>query len=164
VGEEPLGARPYDRGETDHRGVYRRLQHKPAERKGTADMVADYVLAGYGTGAIMAVPAHDSRDFAFARHFDLPIIQVVKKPGEDETDPQQWSESYDAKEGVMVNSGFINGMSVKEAIKATIKKIGENERRLRKSELPPEGCDLQPSALLGRAFPGILQGWDAVYA
>jgi len=87
--------------------------------------VADYVLAGYGTGAIMAVPAHDSRDFAFARHFDLPIIQVVKKENEEESDPQQWSESYDAKEGVMVNSGFITGMRVKEAICATIGKIVE---------------------------------------
>jgi leucyl-tRNA synthetase len=87
--------------------------------------VADYVLAGYGTGAIMAVPAHDSRDFAFARHFDLPVIQVVKKPDEDETNPDQWSESYDAKEGIMINSGFINGMTVKEAIHATIQRIGE---------------------------------------
>ena len=87
--------------------------------------VADYVLAGYGTGAIMAVPAHDSRDFAFARHFDLPIVQVVKKEDEEESDTSLWSESYDAKEGVMVNSGFITGMKVKEAITATIKKIGE---------------------------------------
>jgi leucyl-tRNA synthetase len=87
--------------------------------------VADYVLAGYGTGAIMAVPGHDSRDFAFARYFDLPIIQVVRKEDEEESDPQTWSESYDAKEGVMVNSGFITGMKVKEAISATIKKIAE---------------------------------------
>lgn len=87
--------------------------------------VADYVLAGYGTGAIMAVPAHDSRDFAFARHFELPIIQVVSKDDEVEVDPQQWSESYDAKEGVMINSGFINGMKVTDAIKATIRRIGE---------------------------------------
>jgi leucyl-tRNA synthetase len=87
--------------------------------------VADYVLAGYGTGAIMAVPAHDSRDFAFARHFDLPIIQVVKKPGEEGSDTSLWSESYDAKEGVMVNSGFITGMNVKEAISATIQRINE---------------------------------------
>ena len=87
--------------------------------------VADYVLAGYGTGAIMAVPAHDSRDFAFAKHFGLPIIQVVKKEGEEESDPQTWEESYDAKDGVMVNSGFITGMNVKDAIRATIKKINE---------------------------------------
>ncbi len=50
--------------------------------------IADYVLAGYGTGAIMAVPAHDSRDFAFAKHFDIPIIQVVVKEGEEPTDPE----------------------------------------------------------------------------
>jgi leucyl-tRNA synthetase len=91
--------------------------------------IADYVLAGYGTGAIMAVPAHDSRDFAFARHFNLPVIQVVAKEGEEPTDPTSWEESYDSKEGKMINSGFITGMDVKEAIKATIdfleeKKIG----------------------------------------
>ncbi|MBW6460519.1 MAG: leucine--tRNA ligase [Bacteroidales bacterium] len=87
--------------------------------------VADYVLAGYGTGAIMAVPGHDSRDFAFARFFDLPIVQVVMKPGEEISDTHQWSESYDAKEGIMVNSGFMNGMQVKDAITAAIRKIEE---------------------------------------
>jgi len=87
--------------------------------------VADYVLAGYGTGAIMAVPAHDSRDFAFAKHFDLPIIQVVKAKNEEPSDPANWVESYDAKEGVMINSGFIDGMEVKEAITATINKLEE---------------------------------------
>jgi len=87
--------------------------------------VADYVLAGYGTGAIMAVPGHDSRDFAFARFFDLPIIQVVMKPGEEISDTHQWSESYDAKEGNIINSGFMNGMPVKEAIDAAIRKIEE---------------------------------------
>ncbi len=85
--------------------------------------IADYVLAGYGTGAIMAVPGHDSRDFAFAKHFDLPIIQVVVKEGEEPTDPAGWDDSYDAKEGVMINSGFINGMSVTEAIRATINRL-----------------------------------------
>ena len=70
--------------------------------------ISDYVLMGYGTGAIMAVPAHDSRDFAFARHFNLPIIQVVTKPGEEPSDPATWEESFDAKEGVLVNSEFLN--------------------------------------------------------
>ncbi len=100
--------------------------------------VADYVLAGYGTGAIMAVPAHDSRDFAFAKHFELPIIQVVAKEGEKPSDPATWNESYDAKEGIMINSGFLNGLSVKDAIKAAIKKLedigigkGEINYRLR---------------------------------
>ena len=87
--------------------------------------VADYVLMGYGTGAIMAVPGHDSRDFAFARHFKLPIVQVVCRRGDEPTDPATWEESYDAKEGVMINSGFITGMEVKDAIKTTIKKIAE---------------------------------------
>ncbi|HNS16228.1 MAG TPA: leucine--tRNA ligase [Bacteroidales bacterium] len=83
--------------------------------------IADYVLAGYGTGAIMAVPGHDSRDFAFARHFHLPIIQVVVKEGEQPSDPETWNESYDSKEGFMVHSGFIDGLSVREGIIATIR-------------------------------------------
>ena len=87
--------------------------------------VSDYVLAGYGTGAIMAVPAHDSRDFAFARHFNLPIRQVVALDPENLTDPATWSESMDAKTGVIVNSGAITGMKVKDAMKAVIAKIEE---------------------------------------
>ena len=73
--------------------------------------ISDYVLAGYGTGAIMAVPAHDSRDYAFAKHFNLPIIPLIE--GADVSE-----ESFDAKEGKMINSGFLNGMEVKEAIQA----------------------------------------------
>lgn len=71
--------------------------------------VSDYVLAGYGTGAIMAVPAHDSRDYAFAKKFELPIIQVVS--GGDISE-----ESYDAKSGQAMNSDFLNGLEVKDAI------------------------------------------------
>lgn len=78
--------------------------------------VSDYVLAGYGTGAIMAVPAHDSRDYAFARHFDLPIIPLIE--GADVSE-----QSFDAKEGIMMNSEGpelnLNGLTVKEAIAAT---------------------------------------------
>lgn len=74
--------------------------------------ISDYVLSGYGTGAIMAVPAHDSRDYAFAKHFNLPIIPVIE--GCDVSE-----QSFDAKDGIMTNSGFLNGMSVKEAIAAT---------------------------------------------
>lgn len=87
--------------------------------------VADYVLMGYGTGAIMAVPGHDSRDFAFARHFGLPIRQVVSRKGETPVDPSEWEESYDSKEGVMINSGFITGLEVKEAITTTIRRVEE---------------------------------------
>ena len=75
--------------------------------------ISEYVLGGYGTGAIMAVPAHDSRDYAFAKHFDLPIIPLIE--GCDVSE-----QSFDAKEGIMCNSGFLNGMSVKEAIPAAI--------------------------------------------
>ena len=80
--------------------------------------ISDYVLAGYGTGAIMAVPAHDSRDYAFAKHFDLPIIPLIE--GCDVS-----TESLDAKEGIMMNSGFLNGLTVKEAIAAAKKYISE---------------------------------------
>lgn len=82
--------------------------------------ISDYVLAGYGTGAIMAVPAHDSRDYAFAKHFNLPIIPLIE--GCDVSE-----ESLDAKEGIMINSGFLNGMTVKEAIEAAKKHITEKE-------------------------------------
>ncbi len=92
--------------------------------------VAEYVLAGYGTGAIMAVPAHDSRDYAFAKHFDLPIVPLIE--GADVSE-----ESYDAKDGIVMNSpmegkaaykGFsLNGLTVKEAIAATKKFVTEQE-------------------------------------
>ena len=71
--------------------------------------ISDYGLAGYGTGAIMAVPAHDSRDYAFAKHFNLPIIPLIE--GADISE-----QSFDAKEGKMINSGFLNGLEVKDAI------------------------------------------------
>lgn len=84
--------------------------------------IADYVLAGYGTGAVMAVPGHDSRDYAFAKHFGLPIVQVV-------TDKNNTinidTESFDAKDGVLINSDILNGLSVGEAKKAIIAKLEE---------------------------------------
>jgi len=81
--------------------------------------ISDYVLAGYGTGAIMAVPAHDSRDYAFARHFNLPIVPLIE--GADVSE-----QSYDAKEGIVTNSGFLNGLQVKEAIAKMKTYIKEN--------------------------------------
>ena len=84
--------------------------------------VSDYVLAGYGTGAIMAVPAHDSRDYAFARHFDLPIVPLIE--GADVSE-----QSFDAKEGIICNSQGpslnLNGLTVKEGIARTKKFIEE---------------------------------------
>ena len=92
--------------------------------------ISEYVLSGYGTGAIMAVPAHDSRDYAFARHFNLPIIPLIE--GADVSE-----ESFDAKEGIVMNSpaegvetlaGFsLNGLTVKEAIAATKKFVTEQK-------------------------------------
>ena len=94
----------------------------PLTGKNAPIWISDYVLAGYGTGAIMAVPAHDSRDYAFARKFDLPIIPLIE--GCDVS-----KESFDAKEGKMINSSNgelnLNGLEVKEAIAATKKYIEE---------------------------------------
>lgn len=85
--------------------------------------IGDYVLAGYGTGAVMAVPAHDSRDFAFAKHFNLPIIQVIETPANFDLNLASWDE----KSGKLIHSEFLNGLEVKEAITACIahlEKIG----------------------------------------
>ncbi len=82
--------------------------------------IGDYVLAGYGTGAVMAVPGHDERDYKFAKHFNLPIPEVVA--GGDLS-----KEAYAAKEGILINSDFLNGLSVKEAIKKAIEKIEEKK-------------------------------------
>ena len=79
--------------------------------------ISDYVLAGYGTGAIMAVPAHDTRDFAFARHFGLLITQVVLPNGEEPSETDSWEDAKASKEGTLINSGILNGLSVADAIK-----------------------------------------------
>lgn len=89
--------------------------------------ISDYVLAGYGSGAVMAVPAHDSRDFAFARKFSLPIVQVVVPNGESESPTDTWQESKGSKAGRIVNSDFLNGLDVKEAIKVAIRYIEEHK-------------------------------------
>ncbi|HPL06669.1 MAG TPA: leucine--tRNA ligase [Bacteroidales bacterium] len=92
----------------------------PLSRAEIPIWISDYVLAGYGTGAIMAVPGHDSRDYAFAKHFDLPIIPLIE--GCDISE-----ESFDAKEGIMKNSGFLNGLSVPEAIEKTKAYLTKNQ-------------------------------------
>lgn len=81
--------------------------------------IGDYVLAGYGTGAVMSVPAHDERDHAFASHFNLPILQVIEGP--QDWNPQQ--NSYDTKEGICMNSDFLNGLPVKQAIQKAVAAI-----------------------------------------
>jgi leucyl-tRNA synthetase len=83
--------------------------------------IGDYVLAGYGTGAVMAVPAHDSRDYSFAKHFGLPILEVVQ--GASNVTLSEVEGSYDAKEGKLINSDFLNGLEVKDAMKKAISEI-----------------------------------------
>ncbi len=93
----------------------------PVNGKEIPVWISDYVLATYGTGAIMAVPAHDDRDWAFAKKFDMPIIEVVSG-GENVNE----AAFTDVEDGEMINSGFLNGMRVKDAIPAMIKYLEEN--------------------------------------
>ena len=97
----------------------------PINGKEIPIFISDYVLASYGTGAIMAVPAHDTRDWDFAKAFDLPILQVVAAEGGEEVDVQK-AAFTDVATGVMVNSGFMTGMTVEEAKKAMIEHLEKN--------------------------------------
>lgn len=108
--------------------------------------ISDYVLAGYGTGAIMAVPAHDSRDYAFAKHFQLPIIEVVK--GGDIS-----VESYDAKEGELVNSGIINGLQVPQAVQKIIAEIENRKIGKRKINYRLRDAIFSRQRYWGEPFP-----------
>ncbi|MBA4058467.1 MAG: leucine--tRNA ligase, partial [Marivirga sp.] len=80
--------------------------------------IADYVLAGYGTGAVMAVPSSDTRDYAFAKHFDLPVIDVLEGPASDIT-----KDNFDPKSGKMINSDFLNGLTWNEAVERALEKV-----------------------------------------
>ena len=98
----------------------------PLTNKEIPIWISDYVLSSYGTGAIMAVPAHDARDFEFASKFNLPIIQVVKSNDNQEVDLTK--EAFtDVETGILINSGFLDGLSVKEAKKKVIEYLGENK-------------------------------------
>ena len=147
--------------------------------------ISDYVLASYGTGAIMAVPAHDERDFDFAKVFNLPIYQVVAPAGKANSEksdgsanaapsvdagalakasdnselisrvPYTGSEAFtDIATGVMVNSGFLNGLSVEAARPAMIKWLGGKGRRQGEDAVQAPRLALLAPALLGRAVPG----------
>lgn len=108
--------------------------------------ISDYVLAGYGTGAIMAVPAHDSRDYAFAKQFHLPIIPLIE--GCDISE-----ESFDAKEGIMVNSGFLNGMTVKQAITAAMDELEKRGLGYRKINYRLRDAIFSRQRYWGEPFP-----------
>ncbi|MDX9777092.1 MAG: leucine--tRNA ligase, partial [Petrimonas sp.] len=108
--------------------------------------ISDYVLAGYGTGAIMAVPAHDSRDYAFAKHFNLSIIPLIE--GCDISE-----ESFDAKEGILMNSGFLNGLPVKEAIVKAIEEVEERNLGFRKVNFRLRDAIFSRQRYWGEPFP-----------
>ena len=108
--------------------------------------ISEYVLAGYGTGAIMAVPAHDSRDYAFAKHFELPIIPLIEGCDVSES-------SFDAKEGIMCNSGFLNGLDVKEAIPAAIDYVEKNGIGRRKINYRLRDAIFSRQRYWGEPFP-----------
>jgi len=108
--------------------------------------ISDYVLAGYGTGAIMAVPAHDSRDYAFAKHFNLNIREVVS--GGDIS-----VESFDAKEGILVNSGFLNGLDVKQAILKAIEEIEKQKIGVRQINYRLRDAIFSRQRYWGEPFP-----------
>jgi len=108
--------------------------------------ISDYVLAGYGTGAIMAVPAHDSRDYAFAKHFNLSIVPLIE--GCDISE-----ESFDAKEGILMNSGFLNGLPVKEAIVKAIEEVEERNLGFRKVNFRLRDAIFSRQRYWGEPFP-----------
>lgn len=108
--------------------------------------ISEYVLAGYGTGAIMAVPAHDSRDYVFARHFNLPVIPLIE--GCDIS-----GESFDAKEGIMCNSGLLNGMTVAEAIPAAIQEVERRKLGKRKVNYRLRDAIFSRQRYWGEPFP-----------
>lgn len=108
--------------DTRKTGVFTgRYARNPFSGKDIPIWVSDYVLAGYGTGAIMAVPAHDERDYDFAKAFDLEIIPVIR--AEAAVVPDLAEQAYSAKEGFCFNSGFLDGLSVKDAIRRAIEEV-----------------------------------------
>ena len=111
--------------------------------------IADYVLMGYGTGAIMAVPGHDTRDFEFAEAFDLPIVRVVAAPGEAAETPL---EAAFVGDGTLVNSGDFDGVSVPTA--SGDRRLARRTRRRRGADqLPPTRLVCVPATLLGTSHP-----------
>ena len=108
--------------------------------------ISEYVLAGYGTGAIMAVPAHDSRDYVFAKTFNLPIVPIIEGCDVSES-------SFDAKEGKMCNSGFLNGMDVKEAIEKAKDYVEEKGLGRRKTNFRLRDAIFSRQRYWGEPFP-----------
>jgi leucyl-tRNA synthetase len=118
----------------------------PFTKKQIPVWIADYVLGGYGTGAIMAVPAHDSRDYAFAKHFSLPIPQVVQGGSIE-------NEAYEAKDGVLQNSDFLNGLAVSAAITRAIEEIEKQKLGVKKINYRLRDAIFSRQRYWGEPFP-----------
>lgn len=116
--------------------------------------ISDYVLAGYGTGAVMAVPGHDTRDFAFAKHFKLPIIPVVKPKGtEISSNPYEWEDAIDSHEGIMINSDFLDGLKVRDAIYKMAEYLREHKLGYRKVNFRLRDAIFSRQRYWGEPFP-----------
>lgn len=113
--------------------------------------ISEYVLAGYGTGAVMAVPAHDGRDFRFAKHFGLPIPRVIA--GADGDESELTEEAYETKEGKVINSDFITGMKVKDAIQEVIKRVEEKNIGVRQVNYRLRDANFSRQRYWGEPFP-----------
>ena len=122
----------------------------PVNGEKIAVWIADYVMMGYGSGAIMAVPAHDTRDFEFAQKFDLPILQVVQPPGD-----QDWQGCTDP--GTATNSGFLNGLKTKDAKKKIIHWLVENGQGEKKIQFKLRDWLFSRQRYWGEPFPLL---WD----
>ena len=122
----------------------------PVNGKKIPVWIADYVMMGYGSGAIMAVPAHDTRDFEFAQKFDLPILQVVQPPGD-----QDWQGCTDP--GTATNSGFLNGLKTKDAKKKIIHWLVENGQGEKKIQFKLRDWLFSRQRYWGEPFPLL---WD----
>jgi leucyl-tRNA synthetase len=110
--------------------------------------IADYVLAGYGTGAVMAVPSSDTRDHAFAKHFGLPIVKVLEGPASDIT-----KDNFDPKSGTMINSGFLDGLSWNEAIDKALEKVEAMGTGVRKVNFRMRDAIFGRQRYWGEPFP-----------
>ena len=122
----------------------------PVNGEKIAVWIADYVMMGYGSGAIMAVPAHDTRDFEFAQKFDLPILQVVQPPGD-----QDWQGCTDP--GTAINSGFLDGLQTKDAKKKIIHWLVENGQGEKKIQFKLRDWLFSRQRYWGEPFPLL---WD----
>lgn len=110
--------------------------------------IADYVLAGYGTGAVMAVPSSDTRDYAFAKYFNLPIIDVLEGPNADIT-----KDNFDPKSGSMINSDFLNGLEWNDAIEKALLKVEELKIGFRKVNYRMRDAIFGRQRYWGEPFP-----------